>query len=85
LDLFDVEAVERAEAELDNFINKRACEREKANEQEEFWADQERQHRERRREENRVAWYSYERHLERVHMGLAAEHRARAEQLEVAV
>ena len=81
MELFDLEAAEKAESQIDQFIEKRARGREDANRIDEFWADQERQHRERRREENRVAWCDYERHLERIHMGLALEHRARAEAL----
>lgn len=49
LDLLD------PEAELHNFVEKRAREREDANEIDKFWAEQERQHRERRREETCAA------------------------------
>ena len=81
----DVEAVERVEAEIDNFILKRARERADAPRIEEAWAESERAHREKRRQKNREAWYEF--HLsqaeavERTAASIAAEHRARAEAL----
>lgn len=80
-DGFDVDALERAEQQIDEFIRKRS--REKADEQKiaELWAESDRREREKRRRENRRAWLEYERHLERVHMNLALEHRSKAEAL----
>jgi hypothetical protein len=79
--MLDYAAVERAESEIDNFILKRAREREDANRTEELWRASEARERERRREETREAWCAYERHMERLHAGLAADHRAKAEAL----
>jgi hypothetical protein len=49
--MLDHAAVERAESEIDNFILKRAREREDANRIEELWRASEARERERRREE----------------------------------
>jgi hypothetical protein len=73
--------VEKVEAELDSFIKKHARQAAELEHVEELWEESEIRHRERRREENREAWREYERHLERVHMELALEHRAKAEKL----
>ncbi len=77
----DYEATEKAEQELDKFVERRA--REKSDEQKvaDLWAETDAREREKRRRENKQAWREYELHLERVHMGLALEHRARAEKL----
>jgi hypothetical protein len=81
----DVEAVEAAEASLDQFIERRAREKADANRIEEEWAVSERRHRERQRERNRELWciYHLERAecLERIAASLAAEHRSKAEAL----
>jgi hypothetical protein len=77
----DPDQIEKAEASIDQFIAKRARERADADKVDELWAESTRRHKERRREENRQAWREYERHLERVHMDLALEHRAKAEKL----
>ncbi len=77
----DPETVERVEQELDQFVERRAREAKDAAAVEELWAESTRRDRERRREANREAWREYERHLERVHMGLALEHRAKADAL----
>jgi hypothetical protein len=74
MDLFDVEAAEKAEAQIDAFISKRVKEREDANKEAKFWVEQERHHRERRREENRQAWLDFYEHMNRLHLVLAAEH-----------
>lgn len=74
VDLFDVEAAERVEAELDNFITKRAREKAEANRVEEEWRVSERRVREQRRQSNRMAWIDYFGHMHRLHLGLAAEH-----------
>jgi hypothetical protein len=81
LDLHDVDAVEKAEAQIDAFISKRAKEREEANKLEEFWAEQERRHRERQREANRRAWIDHHGVMSRLHTGLAAEHADRRSRL----
>lgn len=79
LERADYDAVEAAEAQLDEFIRKRS--REKSDEQKvaELWAESDRKHREKRRRENRAAWYSYHCDLQAVHQGLADRHRERAE------
>ena len=81
MDLFDVEAPERAEGEIDRFILKRERDRSEANEIEAMWKASERRHRERRRRENRAAWYSHHEHMRDLHQGLADEHRIKAEDL----
>ncbi len=77
----DVEAVERVEAELDAFVERRAREARDANKVEELWAASERRVRERRRRENCSLWYSHHCHLHEVHQALADRHRERAEAL----
>jgi hypothetical protein len=77
----DFDDVERVEAELDKFIEKRAREKREANLIEEEWARTERQDRERRRRENCAAWVAYEMHLSELHASLREEHRAKAEAL----
>jgi len=70
---------------LDEFINSRLKAKDKANELEEAWAESERKHRQRRREENREAWRCFylekAERLERTAAELAASHRARAAML----
>jgi hypothetical protein len=81
----DVEAVEAAEAQIDQFIEKRAREKADANRIEAEWALSERRHVQRRQERLREEWRSYHLEqaecLERTAAELAAEHRARAEAL----
>lgn len=85
MDLFDVDAVEAAEASLDAFIERRARDKQEANRVEEEWAVSERRHREQRRAQNRELWRTYHleraQALERTAAELAADHRARAEAL----
>jgi hypothetical protein len=81
LDLFDIEATEKAEKSLDEFINRRAKAKEKANAEEEFWAEQDCRHRERRREANRKLWIDYYGSMHRVHLGIAEGHARRRSQL----
>lgn len=81
LDRADFEAVERVEAELDSFINKRSREREEANRTEAAWAESERRVVERRRETNRERWINYFEHMHRLHLDLAAEHANRRSRL----
>ncbi len=81
----DVAAAERVESELDRIIEKRAREAKDAQAIEKAWKESERRHRKRRREQNREAWRCYyldqAERLERTAAELAAEHRARAEEL----
>jgi hypothetical protein len=85
MDLYDVEAIEAAEASLNQFIERRAREKADANHVEEEWAKQERRHLERRRERNRELWrfwhLSQAERFERTAAELAANHRARADVL----
>ncbi len=81
----DVEAAEKAEQQIDEFIRKRSRESEEQRRIEEEGAISERRHRERRRERNRKLWriYHLERAdcLERTAAELAADHRAKADAL----
>jgi hypothetical protein len=70
----DVAAAERAERDLDAFINRRSRAKEKANAEEEMWRASERRVREKRRQLNRQAWLDFYEHMNRLHLGLAAEH-----------
>jgi len=74
----DVEAVEAVEAELDRLVSRRAVEARDAELVEELWKQSERAHRDRRREENREAWHSYEMHMCKLHASLSEEHRVKA-------
>ena len=84
-DVFDVEAGERVEAELERFIEKRARDRTKENAFEKAWAASERRHLEKRRKENAAAWCSFHlgqaERLEQTAAALAASHRQRAAEL----
>jgi hypothetical protein len=77
----DAEAVERVEAEIDSFIQKRAREKADANEVDAFWAEQERCDRQRKREANRQAWIAFHRGLARSHAALSESHEERAVRL----
>jgi septal ring factor EnvC (AmiA/AmiB activator) len=68
------EATERVEAELDDFINRRAREKAEVNLIEEEWVKTERRDRQRRREANRLVWMDFYERMNRLHLGLAAEH-----------
>jgi hypothetical protein len=81
VDLFDVEAVERVEAELDNFISKRSRAREEANRTEAAWAESTRRVNEKRWRANRLAWIDYFGKMNRLHLSLAAEHADRRSRL----
>lgn len=74
MDLYDVDAVEAAEASIDQFIERRARDREDANREEEAWAESTRRVNEKRRRANRQAWLAFYEHMNRLHLGLAAEH-----------
>jgi hypothetical protein len=77
----DVEAAEAAEASINQFIERRAREKADANRIEEEWAISEHRHRERRREANRQEWLRFYEHMNRLHLGLAAEHADRRSRL----
>jgi hypothetical protein len=73
----DVAKTSAVEAESDNFISRRhdkRVEQEGERPAEEMWAESERRHAARRREENRAAWCKY-------HQDQAARHRAILETL----
>lgn len=76
--LYDAEHIERVEAELDSFIEKRAREAKDANRIEELWAKSERDHREKRRQANGWAWISHHEALAHTLRDLAGEHDAKA-------
>jgi broad specificity polyphosphatase/5'/3'-nucleotidase SurE len=76
--VLSVEAMERVESELDRLVERRAREAKDANAIEELWKQSERAHRDRRREENREAWHSYEMHMCKLHASLSEEHRVKA-------
>lgn len=61
--MLDPVAVERAEKSIDEFINSRSKAREKANEEEALYTASVRRHREKRREEHKIAWHSYHDHM----------------------
>jgi hypothetical protein len=77
----DYDEVERLETELDRFVEKRAREKAEANRTEEFWVEQERRHRERRRAANRKLWIDSYGSMHRVHLGIAEGHARRRAQL----
>ncbi|MBA3474688.1 MAG: hypothetical protein H0T57_15955 [Rubrobacter sp.] len=79
--MLDPVAVERVESEIDKFVSKRAQEKRDANAIEELWTISERKDRERRRRENRAAWYAFEVHMSELHASLSKEHRSKAEGL----
>ena len=85
LERLDYEATERLEAELDAFVEKRSRESGAEREREEMYAESVRRYHARRQERNRELWRAYyldqAERLERTAAELAADHRARAEQL----
>ncbi len=80
--VLDPVAVERAEAEIDKFINSRSKQREEANSLEAVWAASERRELAKRREENRTLWIDHYQGLVRVHIRLAKDARRKARALE---
>ncbi len=80
----DVDHLEKAEQQLDGFIERRAREAKDAAAVEDLWAQSVRRDRERRREENRAVWHSFHRHMQELHATLSEEHRTKAEGLIVA-
>lgn len=86
--MLDVEAVERAERQIDAFIEKRQAQRTGADEQnalETLWAASERRELARRREENRRLWIAHFEALVRIHIRLARDARRRARELQTDV
>jgi hypothetical protein len=77
----DLEDLEKSEQQIDQFIERRARQRDAANKEEEFWLEQDRRHRERRREANRKLWIDYYWSMHRVHLGIAEGHARRRSQL----
>ncbi len=73
--------LEKAEAEIDLFIERRGREFKDASAVEEMWRESTRAHRERRRQENAAAWHSFHRHMQELHATLSEEHRTKAEGL----
>lgn len=70
--------VVRASASVDELIERRAQERSNANEIAQMWAESVVRDREKRRRENRAAWYSYHLMLAENHRLLFEEHEAKA-------
>lgn len=79
--MLDVEAVERAERQIDAFIESRAKGREEANALETLWAASERRELAKQREENRTAWFVYFSHLAHSCHRQAERYEAKAEAL----
>ena len=77
----DVEAVARAEASIDAFINSRSRAKEKANTEEEAWKESTRKVNEKRRRANRWAWISHHGHMHSLHLALASEHASKRSRL----
>jgi hypothetical protein len=70
----DVEAAERAEKSIDEFINKRARDKAEANKEEEELRAVARRIREKRRRDNRKLWIDHHGVMNALHTGLALEH-----------
>jgi hypothetical protein len=73
--------VKSSESQINALIERRASQRDRANELAEMWGRSERAHREKIRREHRAAWYEFEMLLADNHAALSEEHRARAEAL----
>jgi hypothetical protein len=70
--------VRSAESQINALIERRASQRDRANELAEIWAQSERAHRDRLWREHAAAWYAHHCHMRELHEGLAAEHEQRA-------
>ena len=81
MDLFDVEAAEKAEQQINLFIDKRSREREEANRVEAAWAESTRRHRRKVRLTNGNAWVEYFDHLASCHERRADEFRDRSREV----
>ena len=83
--MLDPIAVERAEKSPDEFINSRSKAKDKANAEADLWRISEIKHRERRREEHRLAWYCFHldqaERLRRTMSALVEKHEAAAARL----
>ncbi len=73
--------IEKASREIDDFIARRAEQSAAEREREALWAESARGRREKRRRENRKAWYTFEMHMHNLHTALAEEHYAKAQRL----
>jgi hypothetical protein len=81
----DISRFEQVETDLDRLIERRDTERRKSEGErleEELWAESVRRYNARQDADHRLAWHEYEMRLYHIHSGLAAEHLARAEELE---
>jgi hypothetical protein len=81
----DLASAEKAEAQLDAFIEKRAREARDAQKVEELWAESARRHREKKQRENGIAWLTFHARMERQFLELAAEHHEKGERVLAAV
>lgn len=81
MDLYDVRAIEKAEAELDRFVNARARQNDEQRRVEAAWADSERRVVEKRRRANRQSWLSFHESMHKTHLKIAAEHADRRSRL----
>ena len=82
MDLFDIEAAEKAEKSIDAFINRRRSKaKEKANALEELWRASERRHRRNIRLANGQAWVAYFDKLASSHERRAGEYRDRSREV----
>lgn len=77
----DVEAAEKAEKSIDEFINKRARDKAAANKEEQEQQAAARRVRDKRRRENRQLWIAHHGHMHLLHTGLAAEHASKRARL----
>lgn len=77
----DVDATERAERDLDAFINRRSRAKEKANAEEELWRASERRVRDKRWRANRQAWIDHHGLMHSLHLALAGEHASKRSRL----
>lgn len=84
--MIDPAQVERVEAELDSFVEKRARERKDADTVEDLWRASERAYQDRRRRADRVAWIDYHRdqaeRLRRTVGALIKRHEERVRELQ---
>jgi hypothetical protein len=81
----DVEAVEKAERDLDRFISRRSATQEEAEALEEMWRASERRHRQKVRLANGHAWVAYFDHLALCCERRAHEYRDRSREVSAMV
>ncbi len=78
--------IEAAEKQIDAFINSRSKAKDKANSEADLWRISEIKHREKRREEHRLAWYCFHlnqaERLRRTMEALISKHEAAAAKLQ---